>query len=139
MRPTLGTAADRAALWANLDVVDCIASDHAPHTRQEKSSAHPPPGVPGLETTLPLLLTAVHEGRLTIEQVMSLLYDGPRRVYHLPAQPETVVEVDPEATYVIDEAQLETKCGWSPFAGMRVRGRVRRVTLRGKTAYEGSA
>ncbi|MBN1641673.1 MAG: amidohydrolase family protein [Anaerolineae bacterium] len=136
MRPTLGSAADRRALWANLDVVDCIASDHAPHTQAEKRGADPPPGVPGLETTLPLLMTSVHAGWLTIDQVVSLLYEGPRRVYNLPGQPETKVEVEPETSYVIDEGLLQTKCGWSPFAGMRVRGRVQRVTLRGRVAYE---
>jgi carbamoyl-phosphate synthase/aspartate carbamoyltransferase/dihydroorotase len=139
MRPTLGSETDRQALWDNLDVVDCIASDHAPHTRQEKGGADPPPGVPGLETTLPLLLTAVHEERLPMEHVVSLLYDGPRRIYGLPAQPDTTVEVDPDATYTISEARLQTKCGWSPFTGMRVRGRVRQVTLRGSLAYEDNA
>src|SRR5690606_38963867 len=53
MKPPLATEADRAALWANLDVVDCIATDHAPHTRAEKEGDSPPPGVPGLETMLP--------------------------------------------------------------------------------------
>ena len=135
MKPTLGTAADREALWANLDVVDCIASDHAPHTREEKAGDAPPPGVPGLETTLPLLLTAVHEGRLSLERLVELLYDGPRRIYGLPAQPETRVDVDLERTYVLGQDPLHTKCGWSPFAGMRVRGRVSAVTLRGKQVY----
>jgi carbamoyl-phosphate synthase/aspartate carbamoyltransferase/dihydroorotase len=135
MVPSLGTAADRDALWANLDVVDCIASDHAPHTLAEKRSAGPPPGVPGLETTLPLLLTAVHEGRLTQERLVELLYHGPRRVYGLPVQPETRVNVDLEASYLLDDASLHTKCGWTPFAGMRVRGRVHAVTLRGTIVY----
>ena len=135
MRPTLGTADDRDALWANLEVVDCIASDHAPHTLEEKRSASPPPGVPGLETTLPLMLTAVHEGRLSLERMVALLYDGPRRVYGLPAQPETHIEVDPDDRYVLDNASLYTKCGWTPFAGMAVRGRLRRVTLRGRLVY----
>jgi carbamoyl-phosphate synthase/aspartate carbamoyltransferase/dihydroorotase len=132
MRPSLGTAADRQALWANLDVVDCVASDHAPHTLAEKRGAEPPPGVPGLETTLPLILTAVHEGRLSLERAIELLHEGPRRVYGLPVQPGSGVEVDLNASYVLGEAPLHTKCGWTPFAGMRVRGRVRRVTLRGR-------
>ena len=92
-------------------------------------------GVPGLETTLPLLLTAVHEGRLSLERLVELLYDGPRRIYGLPAQPETRVDVDPERTYVLGQGPLYTKCGWTPFAGMRVRGRVSAVTLRGKQVY----
>jgi carbamoyl-phosphate synthase/aspartate carbamoyltransferase/dihydroorotase len=131
MKPTLGSDADRQALWDNLDVVDCIASDHAPHTLTEKEGPDPPPGVPGLETTLPLVLSAVHKGRLSLERAIELLCEGPRRVYGLPAQPETGVEVDLEASYVLGETPLHTKCGWTPFASMRVYGRVRRVTLRG--------
>ena len=132
MKPTLGTVADRQALWANLEVVDCVASDHAPHTMAEKQGADPPPGVPGLETTLPLILTAVHEGRLSLERAVELLYEGPRRIYGLPVQAGSGVEVDLNASYTLGEAPLHTKCGWTPFAGMRVHGRVRRVTLRGR-------
>ncbi len=136
MKPSLGSEADVAALWANLDVVDCIATDHAPHTRAEKESADPPPGVPGLETMLPLLLTAVAEGRLALDRLVELTHEAPRRIFRLPAQPDTWVEVDPEARYTLRDADQHTRCGWTPFAGMAVRGRVRRVVLRGQTAFE---
>ena len=135
MKPTLGTAADRDALWDNLDVLDCIASDHAPHTLEEKASQAPPPGVPGLETTLPLMLTAVHEGRLSLDRMVDLLYDGPRRVYGLARQPETYIEVDPNTRQVLGQDPLHTKCGWTPFAGMTAFGRLKAVTLRGETVY----
>jgi dihydroorotase len=135
MKPTLGTAADRDALWAKLDVIDCIASDHAPHTLQEKQGNTPPPGVPGLETTLPLMLTAVHEGRLSLERLVELLYEGAQRIYGLPVQPETHVEVDLYDRHVLGNEGLYTKCGWTPFAGMTVHGRLRRVILRGKEVY----
>jgi carbamoyl-phosphate synthase/aspartate carbamoyltransferase/dihydroorotase len=136
MKPPLATEADRQALWANLDVVDCIATDHAPHTRAEKEGDKPPPGVPGLETMLPLLLTAVAEGRLTSDRLVELTHSGPRRVFGLPAQDETWVEVDPAACWVLSQEGLFTKCGWTPFAGYPVRGRVRRVVVRGQTAFE---
>jgi carbamoyl-phosphate synthase/aspartate carbamoyltransferase/dihydroorotase len=135
MRPTLGTAADRDALWANLDVIDCVASDHAPHTLEEKRGAAPPPGVPGLETTLPLLLNAVHEDRLSLDRMVELLYGGPRSVYGLARQPDTSIEVDRVARHVLSGDALYTKCGWTPFEGMPVRGRLAEVTLRGKTVY----
>ena len=136
MRPPLATRADREALWANLDVVDCIATDHAPHTRAEKGGPSPPPGVPGLETMLPLLLTAVHEGRLTLGRLVELTHSRPRAIFGLPAQPNTWVEVDLEAEWVLPERGWFTKVDWSPFAGMRVRGRVIRTVLRGTVAYE---
>jgi carbamoyl-phosphate synthase/aspartate carbamoyltransferase/dihydroorotase len=135
MKPTLGTAVDRDALWANLDVVDCIASDHAPHTWDEKHSDTPPPGVPGLETTLPLLLNAVYDERLSLDRLVELVYDGPRRVYRLPEQPETYIKVALDEQYVLSNTSLHTKCGWTPFAGMTVRGRLRSVTLRGRQVY----
>ncbi len=136
MRPRLATRADREALWANLDVVDCIATDHAPHTIEEKQSPTPPPGVPGLETTLPLLLTAVHDGRLSMEKLIDLTHTRPRTIFRLPAQPDTFVEVDPDAEWVLPEQGWLTNVGWSPFAGMRVRGRVVRTLLRGQVVFD---
>jgi carbamoyl-phosphate synthase/aspartate carbamoyltransferase/dihydroorotase len=136
VRPPLATAADRAALWDNLDIVDCIATDHAPHSRAEKEGRKPPPGLPGLETMLPLLLTAVSEGRFTLERLVELTCTGPARIYGLVKQPDTWVEVDPNCRYEVGEEGLHTKCGWTPFAGMMVRGRARRVVLRGRTAFE---
>ncbi|MEZ4555426.1 MAG: hypothetical protein R2854_03050 [Caldilineaceae bacterium] len=61
MRPRLATPDDVAALWENMDVIDIFATDHAPHTLAEKALETPPPGVPGVETMLPLLLTAVRD------------------------------------------------------------------------------
>ena len=139
MRPPLASEADVAALWANLDIVDCIATDHAPHTRAEKEGESAPPGVPGLETMLPLLLTAVAEGRLALERLVELTHDGPRRIYGLPAQPETFIEVEPNSRHVLSNQNLFTKCGWTPFEGMSVRGKVRKVFLRGQTVYKDGA
>jgi carbamoyl-phosphate synthase/aspartate carbamoyltransferase/dihydroorotase len=136
MKPPLATKADTEALWANLDVVDCVATDHAPHTRAEKEGDSPPPGVPGLEAMLPLLLTAVAEGRLSLERLVELTHEAPRRIFGLPAQPDTWVEVDPEENYTLDQVELQTKCGWTPFTGMQVQGRVRQVVLRGETAFD---
>lgn len=135
VRPTLATRADQQALWENLDVVDCFATDHAPHTLAEKDSSNPPPGFPGLETMLPLLLTAVHEGRLTLDDLIQKLHHNPRRIFNLPEQPETWVEVDEHATWEICGRDQFTRCAWTPFEGWKVRGRVRRVLLRGREVY----
>lgn len=136
VRPRLTTQEDVDALWANLDVIDCFATDHAPHTLAEKDSDVPPPGFPGLETILPLLLTAVSESRLTIPDLIEKLHTNPKRIFHLPEQPETWVEVDENASYEIRAADLHSRCGWTPFEGWQVKGRVRRVVLRGKEAYK---
>jgi carbamoyl-phosphate synthase/aspartate carbamoyltransferase/dihydroorotase len=134
VKPPLGTKADRVALWANLYAVDLIASDHAPHTASEKRGPAPPPGVPGLETALPLLLTAVAEGRLALERLVELMYINPAQIFGL-RPPEAHVEVGLDTEYVLTSSELKTKCGWTPFEGMTVRGRVVRVYLRGVLAY----
>ena len=135
VRPVLASPDDQQALWENLDVIDCFATDHAPHTLAEKDSDAPPPGFPGLETALPLMLTAVREGRLTLGDVIARMHTNPRRIFGLPAQPETWVEVDENAAWEIPLQGWQTRANWSPFAGMRVFGRVRRVVLRGETVY----
>ncbi|HJX37796.1 MAG TPA: amidohydrolase family protein [Anaerolineae bacterium] len=135
MKPTLATLEDQQALWRNLEVIDAVASDHAPHTLAEKRGDDPPPGVPGLETTLPLLLNAASAGRLTLERIVRLLRDGPAAVLNLRLPQETYVEVNTEAVWTIRGSELFTKCGWTPFEGLQVRGRVRKVSLRGSPVY----
>ncbi len=136
VRPRLATKDDVNALWENLDVIDCFATDHAPHTLEEKDSDNPPPGFPGLETALPLWLTAVDQGRLTIDDVVLRMYTNPKKIFSLPDQPETWIEVDENAEYEIRAVEQFTRCGWTPFEGWKVKGRVRKVVLRGKTAFE---
>lgn len=140
MRPRLATPTDVEALWAHLGTtIDCIATDHAPHTLAEKRSSSPPPGVPGLETALPLMLTAIAEKRLALERLVELMALNPRRIFKLPAQSNTQVEIDLKARYTLSNTGLQTKCGWSPFAGMVVTGRVRRVILRDQVVFSDGA
>ena len=130
--PRLARPLDRDALWANLEVIDCFATDHAPHTLAEKDSPNPPPGFPGLETALPLLLTAVYEGKLTMDELVTRMYTNPRKIFRLPEQLETWIEVDTDIDWKINAHQTYSRCGWTPFDGMSVRGKVRRVILRGQ-------
>jgi dihydroorotase-like cyclic amidohydrolase len=136
VRPRLASKEDVDALWSNLDVIDCFATDHAPHTLAEKDGGNPPPGFPGLETLLPLLLTAVADGRLTIDQVIERSVTNPRRIFSLPELPETWVEVDENARYELRAADMHSRFGWTPFEGWQVRGRIRRVVLRGREAFK---
>jgi len=144
VRPRLATKEDVEALWQNMDIIDCFATDHAPHTVEEKDLDNPPPGFPGLETLLPLLLTAgdlepfsaAQGRRLTLDDLIQKSVINPRKIFHLPEQPETWVEVDENVEYEIRAADQFTRCGWTPFEGWKVKGRVRRVILRGETAFE---
>ncbi len=138
MKPPLSSKEDQVALWDGLKdgTIDMIASDHAPHTKEEKLSEKPPFGVPGLETTLPLLLTAVNDGRLTLERLMELTVTTPRKIFDIPEQEDTYVEVNMGEKWIIGNKNLQTKCGWTPFAGMKVTGKVKKVVLRGNLAYD---
>lgn len=136
VRPRLRTEADRLSLWENMAVIDCFATDHAPHTLEEKDSPKPPPGFPGLETAFPLFLTAVHEGRLTMQDIIARLFTNPRRIFDLPDQPDTWIEVDADQSWQIQAAETYTRCAWTPFEGWKVRGKLRQVVLRGTLAYD---
>jgi carbamoyl-phosphate synthase/aspartate carbamoyltransferase/dihydroorotase len=135
VRPRLATRRDMEALWANMDVIDVIATDHAPHTPAEKDGENPPPGFPGLETSLAIMLTAVSDGRLTLEALIERMHTNPARIFGVPAQSDTHILVDPDARWTVEAAGLFSRSGWTPFEGMQLRGRVRQVRLRGETAY----
>ncbi len=139
MKPSLKTPTDRDALWKAIadGVVDIIESDHAPHTRAEKESDHPPYGVPGLETNLPLMLTAVHERGIPLERVAAMLSANAQRIWGLPCPSDTYTLVDFDAAYTLDSRTMHSACGWSPFDGMRVRGRVLETWIRGQRVYDG--
>jgi dihydroorotase-like cyclic amidohydrolase len=136
VRPRLATKADVEALWQNMDVIDCFATDHAPHTIEEKDSDNPPPGFPGLETLLPLLLTAVEDGRLTMDDLIQKAVTNTGRIFKIPEQPDTWIEVDEKAQYEIHAADQFSRCGWTPFEGWKVKSKIKKVVLRGKTAFE---
>lgn len=135
VRPVLCSPEDQAELWKNMDIIDVFATDHAPHSVSEKDAEKALPGFPGLETILPLLLNAVHEGRLKIEDIINKFHRNPRKIFNLPEQPNTYVEVDMDFEWTIPESMDFTKSKWTPFAGMQVCGAVHRVTLRGEIAY----
>lgn len=136
MKPPLKTKKDVEYLWKNLKYVDVIESDHAPHTTEEKDSDKPPFGVPGLDTTLPLLLQAVEDKRLTTNEIVRLCHDNPKKILNIKTDIETKVEIDMQTTYAIENKDMKTKCGWTPFAGMKIKGQVKAVFIRGKKVYE---
>uniref|UniRef100_A0A915LI66 Carbamoyl phosphate synthase arginine-specific large chain n=1 Tax=Meloidogyne javanica TaxID=6303 RepID=A0A915LI66_MELJA len=136
VRPRLAISVDDCkALWENLEIIDCFSTDHAPHTWDEKCSANPPPGFPGIEYMLPLLLQAVKDGKLTEKQLIDRLYTNPRRIFELPEQPNTYIEVDKSEIWRIPKEGGFSKAGWTPFAGREVCGRVKTVVIRGVTVY----
>jgi carbamoyl-phosphate synthase/aspartate carbamoyltransferase/dihydroorotase len=82
------------------------------------------------------MLTAVRQNRLTLEQLIKKMHTNPRRIFGLPEQPETSVAIDPDASFRITAGSQFTRCGWTPFEGRKVFGKVTSVTLRGKTVFK---
>lgn len=136
VKPELQSQSDVDYLWDNLSKIDCIASDHAPHTSEEKKAFDPPSGLPGLDTMLPLLYTAVRQKRLSITDLIRLTNTNPQKIFGYKQDKNTFVELDPKEEYQIENKNLLTKCGWSPFEGWNVYGKVKRVYIRGQNVYE---
>ena len=142
MNPPLRTLDHQEALWEGvLDrTIDCIATDHAPHTIDEKKSENPPKGVPGVETLLPLLLTVVAgywpgskllttHYSLQTRDIERLCFENPNRIFRLgKKKDEWQVDVDMDMEWIIRGKDLHSKCGWTPYEGLTVKGMVMKVS-----------
>lgn len=141
--PPLGTPADRQVLWHALHqgLVDTIASDHAPHTAAEKAlGGHA--GIAGLETMLPLLLDARYRGLISLGDIQRLCCENPAAIFHLegkgriaPGYDADIVLADLRRSARVENRSLETKCGWSPFHGRRLRGWPAMTFVRGQLVF----
>jgi dihydroorotase len=147
MNPPLKYPRDRALLWqALLDgVIDFIATDHAPHTLEEKAQGYPnsPSGMPGVETALPLMLTQAKEGRCTIAQVSNWMSAAVARAYNIPNKgliepgyDADLVLVDLSTYRPVLREELQTKCGWSPFEGWTLTGWPVITIVGGQVVYD---
>lgn len=133
MNPSIKTAADNAGLWQALvdGRIQVIATDHAPHTLEEKSAPYPrsPSGLPAVENSLALLLNQVHAGRCTLEQVVHWMCEAPARVWDLVGKGRIargydadLVLVDLSARREIHDERQHTKSRWSPWHGETLTG-----------------
>ena len=142
MNPPIRSGAHRDGLWHWLrqGVPDVIGSDHAPHTLEEKAKTYPasPSGMPGVQTLLPLMLDHVAAGRMTLARLIDMTSAGVQRVFGLQAKGRIAVGydadfsvVDLKGRFAIEESWLESRCGWSPYTGMELSGRVIGTIIRG--------
>lgn len=126
MNPPLRSKEHQRALFKAIKsgVIDTIGSDHAPHTLEEKNRLYGdcPSGVPGIETTLPLLLDAYHQGLLSLKNIVDLTSRRAKEIFQLNDNPNDYVLVDLQLTQPVEEKQLKTKCQWSPFSGRMLKG-----------------
>jgi dihydroorotase, multifunctional complex type len=133
MNPPIRDKRHREALWQAVasGLADCIGSDHAPHTRDEKKQPYPqsPSGMPGVQTLVPVMLDHVARGRLSLERFVDLTSAGPARIFGIAGRGRIAqgyqadfTVVDLKMQRMITHAWIVSRCGWTPFDGMRVTG-----------------
>lgn len=143
MKPGIGNKQDQDALWEFLKngKVDTIGSDHAPHTSEDKKEAVF--GVPGLETTMPLLLNAVNDEKLTLQKVVELTAENPAKIFGIKDKGKIEEGYDADLIFIdmglekeVRNEELFTKCKWSPFNGMKLKGWPVMTMVNGNLIYQ---
>ena len=148
--PAVKSAQDREGLWKALndDRIDIIATDHAPHTLEEKNAVYTkaPSGGPMVQHALPVMIECVHQGKITLEKVVekmchnpAILFDIQDRGYVRPGYFADLVLVDINKKQEVTREQLLYKCGWSPLEGTTLRGVVTHTILNGTVLYRDGA
>ncbi|HXG78900.1 MAG TPA: dihydroorotase [Methyloceanibacter sp.] len=149
MNPPLRDRYHQERLWWGISqgIVDVLGSDHAPHTLDEKSKPYPasPSGMPGVQTLVPVMLDHVNAGRLSLVRFVDLTSAGPQRLFGIAGKGRIAVGYDADFTVadlkaerVIEDGWIGSKCGWTPFAGRKVRGWPVGTFVRGRRAmWEG--
>ena len=146
--PAVKTAEDREAIRAGIlnGRIDVVATDHAPHTAEEKSGSYfqAPSGGPLVQHALPAMLEMVHQGVLPVEEVVNLmahrvadLFDMTDRGYIRAGHKADLVLVDPNDPWNVTKSNILYKCGWSPFEGSTFKSRIRGTWVNGVQVYNG--
>ena len=146
MNPSIKTSADNQGLWRALKDgrIQVIATDHAPHTREEKQQPYPksPSGLPAVENSLALMLDCVNAGICSLESVVHWMCDAPARVWDLVGKGRIAEGYDADLVLVdlgkkqtVRNENQHTKCGWSPWDGVSLRGWPVRTIVGGQTVF----
>ena len=145
MKPRLKTEADQTALWDGIKngLVDVIATDHAPHLKEEKEQANYPFGVPGVETMLPLLLDAFNRNLIDLKTIIKLCCENPAKLFKIKNKgllkegyDADLVIVDLDKRQAVRSEDLLTKCKWSPFEGKILKGWPVTTIVNGNVVYD---
>lgn len=148
MNPPIRSQEHVDALWLwgmQQGVADVLGSDHAPHTKEEKAKPYPasPSGMPGVQTLVPLMLTHVANGRLSLERFIDLTSAGAQRVFGTANKGRMAVSYDADLTIVdlkarrtITHDQQATRCGWTPFDGVEATGWPMATVVRGRVVMQ---
>ncbi len=138
--PPLRSEQKRLMLTSALDLADCIATDHAPHSVEEKEGGAA--GFPGLETSLALMLKACGQGMVDMAWMVQRMSEGPAELFGLKGKGKLeagfradVTLVDQKKEWTVEAQQLQSKCRWSPYQGMKLRGKAHTVIKDGNPIY----
>lgn len=143
MNPPVRDAGHQAALWQGITsgVADILGSDHAPHTLEEKQKPYPqsPSGAPGVQTLVPVMLDHINAGRMTIERFVDMTSHGPNRLFQIAGKGRIAEGYDADFTIVDMKAErtitndwIESRCGWTPYDGVKVKGWPAGTIIRGR-------
>ena len=132
---------DAVMAAVNAGIVDVLGSDHAPHSREEKAQPYPksPSGMPGVQTLVPVMLTHVVNGRLSLERFVELTSYGPQRIFNIAGKGRITegydadfTVVDMKARRMITDDWIASKCGWTPYNGMEAKAWPVATIIRGQ-------
>jgi len=143
MNPPIRNNYHIAGLWRGIEqgVADVLGSDHAPHTLEEKARPYPasPSGMPGVQTLVPVMLTHVANGRLSLDRFIDLTSHGANRVFGIAGKGRMaegydadLTLVDLKARHVLKHEDMATRSGWTPFDGMECTGKAMATIVRGR-------
>jgi len=143
--PSIKTADDRSALRNALaeGLIDTIGSDHAPHLPQEKEACYTkaPSGLPSIQQSLPVLLTIAHEEEIPLTRIAAVFSENASRIYNLDrgviktGKKADLVIFDNNVEFVVKGEDQYSKCGWSPYEGTVLRGKIESVLIDGQTVF----
>jgi len=143
MNPPIRGINHQKKLWEaiNNGVADIIGSDHAPHSREEKDQEYPnsPSGMPGVQTLVPIMLNHINEGKLTLNRFVELTSSNPAKLFGIKNKGSIEVGNDADFTIIdmqkeqtIEDSWINSKCGWTPYNGMKVKGWPIMTIIRGE-------
>jgi dihydroorotase len=147
MNPPVRVPENASALWRGLQdsIIDIIATDHAPHTTEEKRQPYPlsPSGMPGVETSLPMMLTEVASGQCTLQQIQEWMSYGPARLYGIPDKGLIAEGFDADLTLVdleryrpVVNEEIFSRAGWSPYNGRQLTGWPVYTVVNGRVVFD---
>ena len=147
MNPPIREKYHQEELWKGLfdGTINCIATDHAPHTIQEKNKPYgiAPSGMPGVETSLPLMLNQVNKGKITLQDIIKWMCENPAKIYQIKNKgfikegfDADIALVDLNKIKTIRAKNMQSKCGWSAFEGLEVKGWPIMTIVNGNIVYE---